>query len=125
MTKDRIQIDGVWYVREQQVPIKIEVVKSKSITTENHKYCFEATKVEKKDGTYCIDFDIEFTDKREGSKADGKWKTDYWDHMGFFRGCLEHNDESLNELACHMCEEGVEEFIAFLKVLDKEGWIES
>ena len=47
--------------------------------------------------------------------------------MGFFKGCLERerNEESLNELACHMCEEGLEEFIAFLKVLDEEGWFES
>lgn len=123
MIKDRILIDGVWYVREQKTPIKIEITRSKSIMTESHKYCFEATKIEREDGTYYGGFDIEFTDKRpEGGKAN--WKTEYWDHMGFFRGCLEHNEESLNELACHMCEQGLEEFIAFLKVLDKEGWID-
>lgn len=121
MNKDRILIDGVWYVREQNIPINIEVTRAKSITTENHKYCFEATKIEREDGTYYDGFDIEFVDKRPpGGKAN--WKTEYWDHMGFFKGCLDRNDESLTELRKYVCEDGVEEFIAFLKVLDKEGW---
>ena len=124
MNKDRIQIDGVWYVREKEMPeTKMEILKSKSIATENKKYYFEATMGEREDGTFYTDFDIEFTDKRGGSRADGNWKTEFWDNMNFFRGCLRRDAESLEELRKSVCEEGVEEFIAFLKILEKEGWL--
>lgn len=125
MNKDRIQIDGVWYVREQQAPKKIDVTKFKGIVTESDKYCFEATLIEREDGTYFNDFDVKFTDKRKERTKDGNWKTDDWDNMTFFRGCLKRNPESLGMLKMDVCEQGVEEFIALLNILDEEGWFQS
>ena len=118
--QNRIQIDGVWYVREQQEPeVQLDITRFKGMVTESDKYCFEATKI--KDGSvpgkYYDGCDIEFTDKRVKP-----WKTDLWDNNAWMRGVLDNNPESLAELE-HLCPQGEAELKAFLKVLKEEGWI--
>ena len=118
--QNRIQIDGVWYIREQQEPeVQIDVTRFKGIVAESDKYCFEATKI--KDGSvpgkYYDGCDIEFTDKRVKP-----WKTDLWDNNAWMRGVLDNNPESLAELD-NLGPQGEAELKAFLKVLKEEGWI--
>jgi hypothetical protein len=43
MNKDRIQIDGVWYVREDNQndePIKLDVVETQGFVVENDNFCY-------------------------------------------------------------------------------------
>ena len=118
--QDRIQIDGVWYVREQQEPeVEINIIRSESRIIESDKYCFNASRLERSDapGTYYDGIDIEFTDKR--SKP---WKTDSWDNNAWMHGVLDNDPESLSALD-HLCPQGIAELKAFLKVLKEEGWL--
>ena len=121
--EDRIQVNGVWYVREQEdtaPEVKIDIIRSEARTIESDQYCFEAIRLERKDapGTYFEDIDIKFTDKREKP-----WKEDYWDNNAWLRGVLINDPESLGHLKESVCLQGEAEFKTFLKELRKEGWI--
>ena len=66
----RIQVNGVWYVREQEdttPEVEINIIRTEARTIESDKYVFEAVRLERSDapGTYFDGIDINFTDKRE------------------------------------------------------------
>ena len=120
---DRLLINGVWYVREQeeQLPeVKIDITRSEARTIESDKYCFEAIRLERKDapGTYYDGIDIKFTDKREKP-----WKEEYWDNNAWMRGVLINDPESMEHLRETVCLQGEAEFKAFLRVLKEDGWL--
>ena len=98
--EDRIQINGVWYKREDP---KIEtpeyeindlnVTKHLSYSFESTDFCFEAIRLYKDEGeTFFNSIDIEFTDKRFIP-----WKTEYWDNPNWFKGILDNDPEALND----------------------------
>jgi len=119
--QDRIQIDGVWYVREQQEPeVEINILRSESRTIESDKYCFDAVRLERSDapGTYYDGIDVKFTDKRTKP-----WKEDFWDNDAWMRGVLINDPESLGHLKESVCLQGEAEFKTFLKALKEEGWL--
>jgi uncharacterized protein YegJ (DUF2314 family) len=121
--EDRIQVNGVWYVREQeeQSPeVEINIMRSEARSIESDKYFFEAIRLERPDapGTYFEDIDIKLTDKRERP-----WKEDFWDNNAWFRGVLINDPESMKHLRESVCLQGEAEFKAFLKELKREGWI--
>ena len=117
--QNRIQIDGVWYVREQEPEVQLNITRFKGMVTESDKYCFEANRIQKTEWPpeYYDGVDIEFTDKR--SKP---WKTEQWDNDAWIKGVLDNNPESLSELN-NLCPQGIAEFKAFLKVLKEEEWL--
>ena len=119
--EDRIQVNGVWYIREQQEPeVEIHILRSEARTIESDKYVFEAVRLEKSDapGTYFDGIDINFTDKREKP-----WKEDYWDNSAWMRGVLVNDPESLENLRESVCLQGEAELKTFLKELKEEGWL--
>ena len=121
---DRIEINGIWYVKEDTIEkeiIELNPILSEEITVENNDFCFVATKMFKEDTeTQLGDIDIKFTDKRVKP-----WKEETWDHLGFFRGCIERNPDSLLSLRGEsgFNTDDVENFIAFLKEIQKRGWL--
>ena len=119
----RIQVNGVWYVREQEdttPEVEINIIRTEARTIESDKYVFEAVRLEKSDapGTYFDGIDINFTDKRERP-----WKEEYWDNNAWMRGVLINNPESLENLRESVCLQGEAELKAFLKELKEEGWL--
>lgn len=130
--ENRIQINGVWYVREYTTypiyPIveevkfdKEEVTHTKSCVYETDKYCWEASILveETFDNTVNNLLTIKFTDKRTDP-----WKEDYWDSMVWLEGMLEDNPESLKGLNGVMDEEGIKIFQKFLEYLKNNlGWL--
>ncbi len=117
MSKERIQINGVWYVQEEQ-PIQLDIAEFIGLVYENDKYCFEATQLVKNKDEYYPGVDVEFIDKRTKP-----WKEEYWDNESWLIGVYENNPESMPEARESMCEEGIKVFQAFIKVLIDKGWI--
>ena len=118
---DRIQINGVWYVREtqEQEIILDDLTKTLNIIYENENYSWEATRIYKDDGeTFYDTFDIEFTDKRVKP-----WKTDLWDNNAWMRGILINDPVSLEHLRESVCPQGEAELKAFLTKLKEEEWL--
>jgi hypothetical protein len=119
--KDRIQINGVWYVRETQ-PEEIildDLTQTLNIIYENGNYSWEATRIYKDDGeTFYDTFDVEFTDKTKTP-----WHTEYLDNNSFFKGVLENDAHSMKLAEETMDNKGIKHFKAFLKYLKEKGWM--
>lgn len=122
--EDRILINGVWYVKEENTTPEIEIDKSELVSFqgtlyETTDYAFEAIRYEDdKYGEYLNGIDIKFTDKRTQP-----WKEELWDNNNFFKGVLENNPDSLNDLRNSVCVNGEAQFKAFLKYLRYQKWI--
>lgn len=126
MSKDRIQIDGVWYVREEQPQSKTlkphQLINTINCLYETDSYCFEASMMFRDDEeTLFPDVSIEFTDKRPANRED--WKTDYLDNPIWMRGVFHGNEESMIEAREMMDQDGIDDFRAFLKHIETKGWI--
>jgi len=119
MVMDRVEINGIWYVKEnqQEESIQLDPTNYHGCVVENDEFCIEATKTLKDDGSYYNHIDIKFTDK--GSKP---WKEEDWDHPAWMRGVLDNNPESLNELP-DIGPKGVKYLQAFLKHLKDKEWL--
>ena len=120
MNKDRIQIDGVWYVREDNIedePIKLEVVETQGYLVENTNFSYDATRIANDEGGFYEGVDIQVTDKR--SKP---WKEDNWDNNNWMRGVLEYDPVSWKELP-DLGSEDIKFLMAFLQYLKDKEWI--
>jgi hypothetical protein len=125
--EDRIQINGVWYKREEdsiEEPEKLfwDVTTYIGKVAESKLYVFKAEKMYKDEinGEWYSGIDIEFTDKR----TLGNWKTDVWDNNTWMRSVLKDNPEALDELRESVCEQGEKEFKEFLRLIQEEGWLD-
>jgi hypothetical protein len=127
--KDRIQIEGIWYVKEKPsltVEINIEdIVNSLQCLWETNNWCFEATILLEDDALLVGNVSgtawIEITDKRPLNMDD--WITDSSDNPNWFRGVLEESSESMEEANKMFDEQGLAEFRAFIKHLINKGWL--
>ena len=130
--ENRIEINGVWYVREDTITdpldhLETEVIDltfSEECCYETDKYCFVASRlrIDGVDELY-LDVIIKFTDKRSGDRD--TWKEEYWDNNNWFKGILEGNPESVKSLNEEMdiCSQGKKQLKGFLNRLLEEGWL--
>ena len=124
--EDRIQINGVWYIKEPEDAIpepqkELDLTFGEMCSHEVPDYCFEATRIFKdydEADFYEDSLDIEFTDKRTKP-----WKIDNWDSPAWLLK-VHHNDkEALNDAFELMDGNGVRELKDFIRELIKIGWI--
>lgn len=123
MQKDRIQIDGVWYVKEDQVQIKkieIDPVWFEGCVVENDEVVFEATRILRDDYIPYPDcVNIEFTDKRSSDRKD--WKVDNWDNNKWMVGVMQNNPDSMKDLP-DIGKDNILFLQEFLKQLKDKDW---
>lgn len=130
--EDRVQINGVWYIREDAINDSLDHLEdeemdlafSEECHLETDKYCFTASRLRKGDSDeFYQDISITFTDKRSGDKD--TWKEEYWDNNNWFKGILEGNPESVESLnkETELCSQGKRQFKAFLNRLVEEKWL--
>lgn len=115
MEKNRIFVDGHWYIKEKpfKTEIKVDGFDFVGFCWETDLFSFEAIKIFDKNGELYDDFDIKFTDKRVKP-----FKEEYWDNMNWFKGVLENNPESIpSSLEIFGTPEELNEFVQFLKYL--------
>jgi hypothetical protein len=119
MKQDRIQIDGVWYVRETVAlaPIKLNPTEFEGIIVEDNYFCFEATRILRDSGGYYDDINIKFTDKRIKP-----WKEENWDNNIWMKGVLNNEPVSFEELP-DMGSDGIRFLQAFLQYLTDKKWL--
>jgi hypothetical protein len=130
--KDRIQVDGVWYVRETStLPIvKIDemlVTNTLGCIWESDDWCFEATAILREEAVdltdiYTAIIDINITDKRPADR--NEWiEHSGIDNSNWFIGVYEGNPESMPDVKEIMDEQGIAEFRGFIGHLIDKGWI--
>ena len=128
--EERIQVNGVWYVREINPTPEIEIKNKEVIFSmeriwESNDWCFIAYVI-MLDGAETLDDHypdpyIKITDKRPADKKD--WIEDDVDNPNFMFGVLEGNPESIDDALDMFDTIGLEEFKAFLRYLIKVGWL--
>jgi len=127
--KDRIQLDGIWYVKETPPPVleidMLDITNCLSCIYEPNNWCFEASVTLKDDAVLVKDIYsdpwIEITDKRPANRAD--WVIDNSDNPSWFKGVLEGDPESMEEANKMFDEQGLKEFRSFIKHLIDKGWL--
>ena len=129
--KERIQVDGVWYVRETST-LPIVEIKPNSVTNtlgcvwESREWCFEATAILRDEAEDLTDIytiiDIVITDKRSENRDE--WiEHDSCDNSRWFIGVLEGDSDSMEEAEEMMDDQGIAEFRGFISHLIDKGWI--
>jgi len=128
MKKDRIQIDGVWYVKESTQPEPLnpgDVTLSVERTWETRNWCFSATVIMKDDSDSMDDFypdpSLKIIDKRLGDRNSSV--THEADNPRWATGVLDNNPESMSEAHEMFDSQGLEEFRAFVRYLIEIKWI--
>ena len=130
--ENKIEINGVWYVREDIINDsldhlemeEIDLTFSEECCFESREYCFVASRT-KKDNCeeFYEDIDVKFTDKRSGDRD--TWKEEYWDNNNWLKGILEGKAESIVSLdeETDICPQGKRQLKGFLNKLVEEGWL--
>lgn len=113
--KDRILIEGEWYVREATLQeTKLELIWSETVETSTEDYSWTAVRLKKDSGGF-YEPCVEFLDKATGKK-------EMWDNPKWFNSLIEGDEESISEARSSMDAKGVRDFIQFLKKLLEHGW---
>ncbi len=130
--ENRIQVNGVWYVKEDTNDDHFEIEISESNVTETlscvwetSKWCFEATVLLREDADSLADHYpspwMVITDKRPKEREN--WITQESDNPNWFLGVYENNPESMPEANEMFDKEGIKEFRAFIGYLMRKGWL--
>jgi acetone carboxylase gamma subunit len=129
--KDRILIDGVWYVREtSETKLKEiqndDVTHSQRKTWETSNWCFEATVI-MRDNAETLDDHypgpmVIITDKRPSERKDWVIHDDI-DNPSWVLGVYEGDPEFMPDAHEMMDDNGIEEFRLFIGYLIKIGWL--
>ena len=122
MNKTRIQVDGVWYVREDSIkPSDFEfnikdITFYKGCVYENETSCFDVSKLD----NYPDTLSIKYTDKRPSDRED--WTEQDWDNVSWIKGLIEENPESIQEID-DLEESDIKVLIRILQHLKQIDWI--
>jgi len=122
MNKSRIQVDGVWYVREDSIkPSDFEfnikdITFYKGCVYENETSCFDVSKLD----NYPDTLSIKYTDKRPSDRED--WTEHDWDNVSWIKGLIEENPESIQEID-DLEESDIKVLIRILQHLKQIDWI--
>jgi hypothetical protein len=129
--QDRIEINGIWYVREdkQHIPVidKIDdedVTDVLSCTWERDEFCFEATVILRDNAEELSDFYgtpfLKITDKRPSDRKD--WIEHEVDNSNWMLGVLENNPDSIKDAKEIFDNNGILQFKTFISYLIKKDW---
>ena len=122
--KNRIEIDGVWYTREDNttpevIPQLEPSISYEGLVFESDLYCFEVTRLRDDTGNfYDKQCDIQFTDKKLDID-----NSEHWDSVDWMCGILENEVEAIDEAMESLCSQGLIELKEVVKELVEKGWI--
>ena len=129
MMENRIQVNGIWYVREtpevSYVEEQYEVSDSLQCVYENSEWCFEASILLKRDATELTDTEgtpwIKITEKSR--MVDNKTFEDEVDSEAWMLGVYDGAPESLKEANRIFDRDGLRYFTSFIGKLIEKGWL--
>ena len=128
MIQNRINIDGVWYVREESTPLvekPHDPTHYEGLVWETDKYCFDVTRIFRDETMYSPyeGVDVKFTDKRNPNRE--AWIEDRWDSNEWMVELLLEDIHAIESAKESMCNEGVAYFSAVVEELIRLGWIKT
>ena len=128
MEVDRIEVNGVWYVKEELSEVNEptiskldEAIPFSGIVFESDLYCFEVTKLEGYENYHDKDCTIKFTDK--SVIHDIAEYQEHWDNVSWMNAFLVDEPEAIKEAMESLCHQGLVELKEVVTELAKVGWI--
>ena len=133
--EDRIEINGVWYIKEDVATSKFEKVtisqlepgiKYDGFVFESNLYAFDCTRIYDEDGNLYKDGNvcIKFTDKYKGEGDQKEWGiNEIWDNADWMCGILENEVEAIDEAMESLCSQGLIELKEVLSTLRIAAWL--
>jgi len=129
---NRIEINGIWYVREDKQPTPViddinddDVTDSLDCVWETDEYCFEATVLLRDNAEELTDFYgsvyLKITDKRPSDRKD--WIEHEADNSNWLLGVLEGDEDAMVDAYDIFDGNGIKQFRAFISYLIKKGWL--
>lgn len=130
--QDRIEINGIWYVREdkQHKPVIDElndedVTDSLDCVWETDEFCFVATVLLRDNAEDLTDFYgsplLKITDKRPSDRKD--WVEHDADNSNWLLGVLEGDADAMKDAYEIFDENGIKQFRTFISYLIEKGWL--
>ena len=130
--EDRIEINGVWYIKEDVATSKFEKVtiselepgiKYDGFVFESNLYAFDCTRIYDEDGNLYKDGNvcIKFTDKSVDYAM--KEYQEHWDNVDWMNGIIENEVEAIEEAMESLCPQGLVELKEVLSVLRVAAWL--
>ncbi len=130
--KNRIEVDGVWYIKEEVATSKFEKlwiselepgIKYDGFVFESNLYAFDCTRIYDEDGNLYKDGNvcIKFTDK--SVVHDITEYQEHWDNVDWMNGILENEVEAIGEAMATLCPQGLVELKEVLSVLRVAAWL--
>ncbi|HBW85688.1 MAG TPA: hypothetical protein DEF82_02790 [Crocinitomicaceae bacterium] len=135
MMEDRIQVNGVWYVKETTKPIsdivsmididEFDVTRSLHRIWEDSEYAFEAKILLAPDGIALEDTwgDCWLIITEKVGDTNDSWIEHSIDNPTWMLGVYEGDDLSMREAKKMMTPNGIAKFRGFLHLLIKQGWL--
>ena len=129
---ERIEINGVWYVRENSVKskpkfedtIEIDAIHYEALLFETDDYVFDVSRMYRDDDeTFFDSLAVKFTDKRNANRD--MWNEEFWDNDNFLLGVLNDDEESLSSARESLCSRGIAELKFVVKQLIERGWLKN
>ena len=130
--EDRIEVNGVWYIKEDVATSKFEKVtiselepgiKYDGFVFESNLYAFDCTRIYDEDGNLYKDGNvcIKFTDKSVDYAM--KEYQEHWDNVDWMNGIIENEVEAIEEAMESLCPQGLVELKEVLSVLRVAAWL--
>ena len=133
--EDRIQINGFWYAKEEELIAEEYVaptisqlepgIKYDGFVFESNLYAFDCTRIYDEDGNLYKDgtVSIKFTDKSKYSGLGDVEIGEIWDNVDWMRGIIENEVEAIEEAMESLCSQGFAELKEVLTTLRVAAWI--
>ena len=126
--KNRIEIDGVWYIKENTIvqPTISELepgIKYDGFIFESNLYAFDCTRIYDEDGNLYKDgnVSIKFTDK--SVVHDITEYQEHWDNGDWMNGILDGDEGSIETAMESLCSQGLVELKEVLTTLRVAAWL--
>ena len=123
--KDRIEVNGVWYIKENTIvqPTISELepgIKYDGMVFESDLYSFDCTRIYDEDGNLYKDGNvcIKFTDKKLDID-----NSEHWDSVDWMNGVLDGDEGSIETAMESLCTRGLIELKEVLTTLSVAAWL--
>ena len=126
--KDRIEVNGVWYIKENTIvqPTISQLepgIKYDGFIFESNLYAFDCTRIYDEDGNLYKDGNlcVKFTDKSIIHDID-KFQ-EHWDNVDWMNGILDGDEGSIETAMESLCSQGLVELKEVLTTLRVAAWL--
>lgn len=120
--KERIEVNGVWYVKEKTLQEELFISEFDGICYENDLFSIEVTRLKDRDGTPTENILMEYASK-EVPGYSVPTVIEYWDNTDWMLGVHQGSPTSLKQLYPIMDEGRVKQIQSIIGTLIEKGWL--